>query len=131
MCQDLLSAMRVQQTLSPRNLCYRREGNDNTKSEKNRNSGMGRDASCGRCGEWRSLYGGGLSRDLDAARVKNMQREVEGGTRAFMAKGTVCVKTDKRMCSMFPEEHGGLCGRRETSKGWGRRVNQGPDHTES
>ena len=131
MCQDLLSAMRVQQTLSPRNLCYRREGNDNTKSEKNRNSGMGRDVSCGRCGEWRSLYGGGLSRYLDAARVKNMQREVEGGTRAFMAKGTVCVKTDKRMCSMFPEEHGGLCGRRETSKGWGRRVNQGPDHTES
>ena len=131
MCQDLLSAMRVQQTLSPRNLCYRREGNDNTKSEKNRNSGMGRDASCGRCGEWRSLYGGGRSRDLDAARVNNMQREVEGGTRAFMAKGTVCVKTDKRMCSMFPEEHGGLCGRRETSKGWGRRVNQGPDHTES
>ena len=109
MCQDLLSAMRVQQTLSPRNLCYRREGNDNTKSEKNRNSGTGRDASCGRCGEWRSLCGGGLGIDLDAARVQNMQR----------------------MCSMFPEEHGGLCGRRETSKGWGRRGNQGPDHTES
>lgn len=79
MCQDLLSAMRVQQTLSPRNLCYRREGNDNTKSEKNRNSRMGRDASCGRCGEWRSLYGGGLGIDVDAARVQNMQREVAGG----------------------------------------------------
>ena len=78
-CQDLLSAMRVQQTLSPRNLCYRREGNDNTKSEKNRNSGTGRDASCGRCGEWRSLCGGGLGIDLDAARVQNMQREGAGG----------------------------------------------------
>lgn len=131
MCQTLLSATRVQQILSPRNLCYRREGNDTTKSEKSRTSGMGRDASCGRCGEWRSLYGGGLSRDLDAARLQNMQREPEGGTRAFMAKGTVCVKTDKRVCLMFPEEHGGLCGWRETSKGWGWRGNLGPDHIES
>lgn len=71
------------------------------------------------------FYGGGLSRDLDAARLQNMQREPEGGTRAFMAKGTVCVKTDKRVCLMFPHEHGGLCGWRETSKGWGWRETWG------
>lgn len=90
-------------------------------------AGWVRDASCGRCGEWRSLYGGGLSRSLDAARLQNMQREPEGGTRAFMAKGTVCVKTDKRVCLMFPESMGVyVAGEKQARDGGGG--NLGPDH---
>ena len=51
-----------------------------------------------------------------------MRRGVEGGSNAFMAKGTACDVSRRARGSMWLEH---------MSKGWGWRGNQGPYHTES